>query len=176
MAAFSTIAAVAGAVAAVGGTAYSAYQGNKAGKVQRRVAANTAAEQARARKAEERRQNLAQARERRKAIRGARIARANALSAGTIRGISDSSTTAGSVSSIGSQTASNLSFLDQQGSLINTANSAISNAAALQSQVNPYTSGATTGSAIAGLGSTIFSNAETLGKGFNSIFGTAQAQ
>jgi len=105
-----------------------------------------------ARASQQKQQDLESARERRRVLRQARIQRATVIQAGENQGVAGSSAVAGAISSIGSQTGSNLSFLDQ--SAQNTANTN----AALAGQSRAL-GAADAGAGLSQLGGTIFSNA-----------------
>ena len=112
-----------GAGASVAGTISSI----KAQKSQRKAA------RAQARIAE-----LQRSRERRDTIRRARIARAQVENQVGSAGLLASSSAQGGTSSIGSQLASNLSFLDQAGALNTSANRSLDKAARFQTQATIF--------------------------------------
>ena len=139
------VAAVVGAAAVVGGTIYSASQTAKQGKAQRRqykferqLAQNQAAKQ------------------RRDAIRAARIAGADLAQFAETTGGSTSSSFLGAMGSIQSQLTANLSFLDTNQKLADQAS--IQAGKAAQAATN-----ASIGSAVAGLGASVFNAAGGFG-------------
>ncbi len=142
------------AVAAVG-TGYSIYAGERANKAQRRAT-----------RAQRRIADMQAARQKREAIRSARISYANAQQAAANQGVSSSSGSEGGLSSISSQLQSNLSFLDKGGFFSDLASSELGRAQAFSNQ-------AQLGGAIAGLGMTVFNNADTISKVFNPPPATA---
>ncbi len=93
---------------AAGGTVASVQQGRQARK-----------ESAKARKAEQRLQNVRAARERRAAVREARLQRAQIQSGAAQSGVATSSGAVQGAGAVGTQLASNLSFLDQSSALTN---------------------------------------------------------
>lgn len=118
------VALVVGAVASVAG-AYSSYRGQK-----------------KAAKAQSRQQALNTRRSRRQAIRGAQIARAQAVAAATNSGSTGSSASVGGIGSLGSRLGAGLGFSTQMSGLSNRVNSGMSQAAR--------------GQAIGSLGNTLF--------------------
>ncbi len=96
------------AVAAVAGTGYSIYQGQKAAGAQKK-AAQTAAKQ----------EALQNQRQRRQAIREARIKQAAAVNQAVQTGAGTTSGIAGGIGGLQSQLGSNLGYSSQQGGLSN---------------------------------------------------------
>lgn len=140
--------AAAGLALSAAGTAYSMHQQNKQGKL-----AEKAADQA---------NNLAELENRKariRAVRDARIKRANMMAQGQAAGAQFSSGVAGGTSSIGSQLGSNIGF--QQ-----TRTGVSQNIANLQNQGQQAANKGQIGSAFAGIGDTIFSDFG----GYKSLF------
>lgn len=109
-------------------------------------------------RSQERQQQLEQTRERRRQIREARVARARAVNAAVTQGVGIESTVLpGTTGGIQSQLASNLGFLSASSANVGAINTALGERSRALSSV------ATSG-AIAGLGSTIFSQAGNIGK------------
>jgi len=115
------------AVVTLASTAASYNQSRKAAKAQ-----------ARSQRAQQRQAELANARERRAAIRNARIGRASVESQAALTGITGSSAAEGSVANITSETASNVSFLDQNQMLSEEASRANQQAADYASRAQGY--------------------------------------
>lgn len=146
------IALIIGAVGAVAGTATQFIAGRKASKAASRR--NAAVERA---------NKLAEQRTRRKQIRERRIKTAQALNFGGNTGSLESSGLAGGVASLNSQFASNSGFLSQQSGInsqIGAANQQFSDAQSLGN----------IGSGLTGFGTTIASNAKTIGRKFDDLF------
>jgi hypothetical protein len=140
------------ATAAVVGTGYSIYAGQKAASQQKKAFA-----------AQQQQANLQEARQRRDAIRASRLAYAQAQAAGETQNTSGSSSSEGGRSSIVSQLSDNLSFLDQYGVLTDQAQTALGKA-------NSYAASSKMGAGIADLGMTIFSNAPKLQELSGKVF------
>jgi hypothetical protein len=121
------------AIGALGATAYSVDQSNKAAKQQREAA-----------RIESNRQEIQSARERQQAVREFRMKQAGMLNTGYQTGVSGSSGLAGGLGSLGTQLGGNLSNQTTM-SAFNTAS------ADAQSQALQYQSNAATGQAVASL-------------------------
>ena len=136
----------------------------QAGK-ERSKALDRAAEANNRAEAEQRKQNnLRLFRQKRETIRQARIARARAVSAATIRGASGS--VRGGFGSITSQASSNINFLNRSTAFANQGSIFRAEAASFKSQAAQAGSRVSLFSGLASLGGTIFSNRE----GVESIF------
>lgn len=141
------VALVVGAIATVAGTGYSIYSG-----IQAREAEEDAAEI-------RDRQVALQNRQRRRAqIRESRIRRAQAANIASQTGASESSGIGGGLSSLASQTASNLGYTSQQGALSTLFSGA-------QQEMRNQQGNAALGQAVAGIGSTLFQ----FGGGFTGL-------
>jgi hypothetical protein len=116
-----------------------------------------------ANKAQQQQVNLQAARQRRDAIRAARLANAQAVVTAENQGASTSSSAVGGQSSITSQLNSNLSFLDQYGTLSDQASAALGKAQTWEHRSK-------NGSAAAGLGMFAVSHSQQIEAGFNKIF------
>lgn len=109
-------------------------------------------------RAERRQRQLEQSRERRRQVREARVARSRAINAAVTQGVGIASTVVpGTTGGIQSQLASNLGFLSQSSANIGAINTALG-------ERSRALSAAATSGAIAGLGSTIFSNSAEIGR------------
>ena len=124
---------VAGAVVGMAGRADSGLSAIKAQKKQ-------AAAQQSAAKQQKAMQQMAQQREVRNAIREARIKRGIMTQAGANVGATETSSFIGGAASLQSQLSSNISFLDQQGSMANKASSFLQKASSIEAQQGVWTS------------------------------------
>lgn len=145
------IPALALGVAAVG-TGYSIYAGERANK-QAKAAAT----------AEQARNDLRAARERRDAIRAARVAYGSVAQSAENQGVSASSSALGGQSSITSQIASNISFLDADKFYADQAGQALG-------KMQTWRSRASTAGDVAGFAMSVFNNADAIQGQFNKIF------
>jgi len=129
---------IVGAIASVAGTAYSVYSGFQAADA-REDAAETRNRQI----------ALQNRRRRRSQIRQSRIARAQAVNVAAQTGAQDSSGIRGGLSSLGSQTGSNLGYTSQQGAL-----SALFGS--YQQEASDWAGQAQIGQGVANIGTTLF--------------------
>lgn len=141
-----------GVAAAVVGTGYSIYAGERA---------NSQAKKAT--KLQQQQADLSAARQKRDSVRQARMAYAQAQAAAENQGVSGSSSAQGGQASIVSQLNDNLSFLDQYGFISDQASKALGKA-------QSWRASAQMGGAIAGFGGTVFANAPQIEQTFNRIF------
>jgi hypothetical protein len=148
MAALTTIIAGAALATAAVGTATSIKSGKQAARYQRDASAM-----------QQKQADLQNARNKREAIREARMAYGRAQNSAANQGVSDSSGSQGGLSSIASQAADNVSFLDQYGFFSDQASRSLGRASAAQSRAN-------TGAAIANLGFQVAGNAVGLANTF----------
>lgn len=140
--------AVAGLAVATVGTGYSIYAGERANKASKKAT-----------KIEQQRNSLAEARQKRDAVRAARQSYAQAQATAENQGVSSSSAASGGQSSIVSQVSGEISFLDQYGFLSDQASKQLGKAQSWRNSANM-------GEAIAGVGMTVFSNANDISKVF----------
>lgn len=103
--------------------------------------------------------NLQMARSKRDAVREARLAYGAAQNSAANQGVSDSSGSQGGLSSISSQAADNVSFLDQYGFYSDQAS-------ALLGKANMAAGRAATAGSVAGLGMSVFNNANGIARVF----------
>lgn len=128
---------------------------------QRKAQKQAQAANERSRRAQQKQQQLEQSRERRKQIREARALRARALNVGVAQGVGTTSTVVpGTTAGIQSQLASNLGFLSQSSANVGAINTALGEQSKALSDV-------ATAGAVSSLGTTIFSNASTIGSIFS---------
>lgn len=114
------------------------------------------------------------ARERMMTVRQARIQRAQAISAGETQsgqGSTESSSIQGGTGSIQSQLAGNLAFLDQAETIFSQTSEAQGRAMQAASEASGFGADARTWGGVANLGGTIFSGADTIGKGAGKVKG-----
>lgn len=104
-------------------------------------------------------QNMKAARERREAIRTARIQAATVSQGAVNEGVAGSSAALGGLGSIAQQLSSNLSFLDQY-------NTAMDTAGRMETRANVYAGKANVANSIGQFGMQVFSSASSLGSGF----------
>lgn len=155
-------AAIGAAAAVVGGAAavYGTVQAGQAQKKSQSTQQQAIQQQQAAQQTQQRATELKQAQQRQQIVRSARLQRASVVQAGVASGAGGSSSNIqGAVSSIGSQRAENLSFLDNQFGLTNTANSELGAAGIFQSQSNLFAGDAAFDSSVARTGASIFSAA-----------------
>ncbi len=148
MAALSTVIAGAALGVAAAGTAVQYQQGKEAAKANREAASF-----------QRKQASLQEARQKRDAVRAARLAYGQAQNAAANQGVSSSSSSLGGLASIGSQAADTVSFLDQFGFYSDQAQSALGRANRAESNANAAGSGA-------GLGFSVFNNADGIAKVF----------
>lgn len=152
MAPLVPFAIAAASTAAVVGTGYSIYAGQKAAKQQQKAF-----------QAQVQQGKLQEARQRRDSIRASRLAYAQAQSGAEAQGVATSSSAQGGQSSIVSQLQDNLSFLDQYGALTDIAQSALGKAQKWESSGN-------LGAGVAKLGFEYLSNAPTINSTVQKVF------
>lgn len=145
-----SLAFLAVATVATGGSLYESSQANKQAKV--------------ANQAQQQQNSLQNARQQRDTIRQARMAQANAQSAAENQGVGSSSAAAGGTGSIVSQMNDTLSFLDQYGTLSDQASRALGKEAAARNNANTFN--AVSDLAVAG-----YSNAPKISETVKKVFG-----
>lgn len=162
MAGMTTLAVIGAATSVIGGVMQ--YQ---AQKKQAKAMKAQAAAQNRAIAAQQKQAEAQNARARRDAIRRARIQRATALATAGAQGVEfGSSSVAGGVGAIGSNTAADIGLQSQLGALNADRNVALQQAASYGASAAGYASKAASYGAISSFGGTVFQQAG----GFGSIF------
>lgn len=114
-------------------------------------------------KAQQNAQAVRQTREREQVLREARIKRGALKQQASNQGVLSSSGTLGGLSSISNQQGSNMSFLETQGSFATQETAAKKRAVSFEESGNAF-------AAVAGLGSTLFSNSKEIKTAFGSLF------